>query len=444
LAKAIIEKHDCSYEEALETLGKFRLNLICDESIKYSAAHQAALLTSLNSGKRAFHGGVTVIMPSDTPCLLPWPGKPTLNKIAAQLGAQFTDLVHTQFSHTLYFGKFSNPVMDGLAVHCTGWRGGVAPADVPLSITGTSDFALGGVLAGALGVAKGFLRVSGLSSRFVDSPQGISLWRPDLDWITQEAEGPKLTYLPARIWLLGLGHLGQAFLWSIGLLPYGKPNEATFLLQDFDRVVEGNWSAGLLCEADSPGKCKTRLCAEWMEKRGFQTTITERPFDLSTKRSGEEPYIAMCGFDSPIARRGLEEAGFDLIVECGLGATTDYFDSIMIHTFPGATQTPKEIWPEETNERDQANETFLKAFKTDGDCGIVAETLAKKAISSSFVGAFAASLAVGELLRGLHGGDRCEIIKAHLRSNDSPIVVCKNEVYQKKFGRNGFLSVQTK
>jgi hypothetical protein len=237
--------------------------------------------------------------------------------------------------------------------------------------------------------------------------------------------------------------LGQAFLWNIGLLPYDKPDEANFLIQDFDRVVEGNWSAGLLCEADFPGKYKTRLCADWMEKRGFQTTITERPFDLSTKRSGEEPYIALCGFDSPAARRRLEAAGFDLIVECGLGATTDYFDSIMLHTFPEATQTPEGIWPEEADGKNGADEIFLKAFQTDEDCGIVAETLAKKAISSSFVGAFAASLAAGELLRGLHGGKRCEIVKAHLRSNDPPIIVYRDEIYQKKFGRNGFLPAQS-
>ena len=176
LAKPIIERHNCSYAEALGILAKLQLNLVCDESIKYSAASQAALLTAVNCGKRAFHGGVSVLMPPQVACLVPWPEKLNLNEIVFKLGAQLKEPLHSEFSHTLYFGTFQNTVVDGLAIHCTGWRGGVSPADMPISLRGESDFALGGILAGALGVAKGFLRVSGLSSRFVDTPQGVSLW----------------------------------------------------------------------------------------------------------------------------------------------------------------------------------------------------------------------------------------------------------------------------
>ena len=78
--------------------------------------------------------------------------------------------------------KFTNifQVEDSLSVFCSGWRGGVAPAGGPVFIPSPHDFATGGVLAGALAVARGFLRVSGLSSRPLEAPQGISLWWPDL------------------------------------------------------------------------------------------------------------------------------------------------------------------------------------------------------------------------------------------------------------------------
>jgi hypothetical protein len=402
-------------------------------------ARQAALLTAVNSGKRAFHGGVNVEMPSNVPCLLPWPQKKNLNDVIANLGGEIISPVHSRFSHTIYFGQALNPVPDSLTVHCTGWRGGIAPADHEFDIKSDNDFPLGGVLAGALAVAKGFLRVSGLSSRFVEGPQGVSLWKPELDWKDKDAEGPQINLLPARLWILGLGHLGQAFLWNIGLLPYKNPGDAVFMLQDFDRVVEGNWTAGLLCERSSTGKYKTRLCADWIEQRGFQSMIMEHPFDSSIKRNGEEPFIALCGFDSPTGRRALEDAGFDLIVECGLGATTNFFDSMMIHTFPDSTQAPKEIWSEVRTENEHAKEIFLRAFKTKEDCGIITETLANKAISSSFVGAVASSFVIGELLRGLHGGRRCEIIKGDLRSNDRPTIVYRDEIYLKRFARNGFL-----
>jgi len=59
---------------------------------------------------------------------------------------------------------------------------------------------------------------------------GISLWRSDLHCLDDSAGGPGVTLLPNKFWLLGLGHLGQAYIWNIGLLPFKAPNEITFLL----------------------------------------------------------------------------------------------------------------------------------------------------------------------------------------------------------------------
>ena len=338
LAKAIMLKHSVGYAEALAILSTFRLNLVCDGRIAQSSALQAALLTAVNTGKRAFHGGVFVSMPPDVPCLLNWPGGKTLNQVVQSLGGSFVGLQDSPFTQTLYFGCAENPVEDGLVVICSGWRGGIVPIGLSYDLPSPNDFALGGILAGALGVARGFLRVSGLSSRAVDVPQGISLWRSDLPWMSAEADGPALELLPKNLWILGLGHLGQAYLWSFALLPYVTPDEVQFVLQDFDRAVKGNYASGLLCEEYNVGKHKTRICADWLEERNFRTTITERAFDSHTKRTGNEPFVACCGFDSGESRRHLEEVGFDLIVECALGADTARFDRIILHTFPNASR----------------------------------------------------------------------------------------------------------
>ncbi|HWX20149.1 MAG TPA: hypothetical protein VN578_09630 [Candidatus Binatia bacterium] len=443
LSRAIIERHRCTYAEALGILEGLRLNLVCDEKIRTSVALQAALLTAVNVGKRSFLGGVSVSMPSEVPCLLPWPAAGSLNGLAVEVGATMAKPPFSPAAHTLYFGGASSPVEDGLTVLCSGWRGGVAPAEQAVSVDSPQDFALGGVLAGALGVAKGFLRVTGLSSRFVEGPQGVSLWRPDLDWLSAEAAGPRLELLPLKLWLLGLGHLGQAYLWNLGLLPYPRSRPATVFLQDFDRVVAANWNAGLLCGEGSPGQYKTRLCGSWLEARGFGTRIVERPFDELTKRSGEEPFIALCGFDNVKSRSLLEGAGFDLVVECGLGGTTENFDDVVLHTFPGSSQKASEIWGEGAGGTGPARGGALaKAFGDLEDCGILLATLEGKAISSSFVGAYAGALVVGELLRGLHAGVRCELIKAHLRGNDPHGVVLLEEVYQNRFARSGYIEIQ--
>lgn len=92
------------------------------------------------------------------------------------------------------------------------WPGGVVlnPAERLLE---DDDQPLAGVLAGALGVSEAFQATRGLAvagRRTI----GISLWRPDVPWRAPDAVGPSLEVLPEKMWLLGLGHLGQAFAWS--------------------------------------------------------------------------------------------------------------------------------------------------------------------------------------------------------------------------------------
>jgi hypothetical protein len=440
LAQAIMLKHSVGYHEALEILSRFRLNLVCDATIARSPSLQAALLTAVNSGKRAFHGGVFVSMPQSIPCLLNWPGVLSLNAVVEGLGASFTAPSHDEFSHTLYLGRQKERVSTSFLVVCSGWRGGIVPAGIEPEIVGGDDFALGGIAAAALGVAQGFLAVSGISSRPVHSPQGISLWRPDLPWASLAADGPAIETLPKNLWMLGLGHLGQAYLWAFSLLPYAQPEDLHILLQDFDSTVVGNYSSGLLCERHNTGQRKTRVCSGWLEERGIQTTITERRFDAFTRRTEDEPYIACCGFDSAEARRILEEAGFDLVIECALGSDTARFDRIILHTFPDASRKAQDIWS--TTAAAPAHKQLVRAFQTSGDCGILAETLAKKAISTSFSGAFAGALVAGELVRALHGGIRFEYIHAHLRHGDSYRTIVRPENYQIRVARGGFTTLK--
>lgn len=442
LAKTLMVRHGIGYAEALRMLATFRLNIVCDKSIGQSQANQAALLTAINTGKRSFHGGVTVLMPHNIQCLLNWPGGQELNDIAVSLGATLSSTTSdTPTSHTLYIGHApTNSVDDALIVVSSGWRGGVSPVGTSLNFRPGVDFATGGVAAGSLGVAQGFLRLSGLSTRPLEAPQGISLWRPDLDWLLPEAEGPGLQFLPKNLWMLGLGHLGQAFLWNFGLLPYASPQDAHFVLQDFDHVVEGNFSSQLFCDRTNTGKRKTRICAQWLEDRGFQTTIEERPFDANTKRNGSEPFIACVGFDAAEPRRMIESAGFDLVVECALGADATRFDRIILHTFPDASQRADAIWAKAPSV--SLEPSLVNAFSDKKDCGVLAETLARKSIATAFVGAFAGALVAGELLKALHNGDRAEYIQLQIRNNDSPRVVLKPESYITRVARSGFTHVQ--
>jgi hypothetical protein len=439
LAKAVMQRHRVTYEEALAILERFRLHLICPASAARRVQYQAALLTAINTGKRAFGGGVTVELPPNILCVLPgWAGR-SLVEVVGQVGGQVV-LERMPADKTVWFGFASEALAGDLLLIADGWRGGFVPAGCGVPFPEADDFALGGVFAAGLVVSRAFADVAGLTIGCCDEPFGLSLWRPDLLWTEESARGPALVRLPEKLWLLGLGHLGQAYLWVLGLLPYAAQSGALFFLHDYDEITSGNWSAGLLCEEDVQGKLKTRTCAKWAEDRGFKSRLIERPFDANTHVGDNEPRVALCGFDSATGRRALECAGFDLVVECGLGSSLDHFDRLVLHTFPDASKTPLELWPEAT--RPDVVDFDPKLFGVevaDGECGVLLDTLARKPISASFVGVTAAALVVAELLRGLHGGQRYELLLLHLRSNHSLRAVEKIELYQRRLAANGTL-----
>jgi hypothetical protein len=438
LAIGIIQKYKCSYERALEILESFTLNLICGERIKSSPSLQAALLTAANTGKRAFLGGVFIQLPENVKCLVPWSKSLSLTEILKEMGCEVSGS-NPSANFTLNFGLPGDIEQNSLEIICNAWQGGFlsCPSDRNL-LPENESMNLGGILAGSLGVSQAFLRISGIEISAGDVSSGVSLWRPDLHWYNQESQGPMVDSLPKNFWLLGLGHLGQAYLWNIGLLGYNTPQEVQILLQDFDVITEGNFSAGLLCEENNVRKYKTRICSEWLEDRGFRTKISERKFDGNTIRVEGEPYLALCGFDNAKARSFLAGAGFDLIIEAALGDSLSNFDNIILHTFPDASKTPEDLWGKDLDEK-EISMTIYEAFKNDDEeCGILATTLAKKALSASFVGAFAGALTIAEVIRGLYGGQRFEILVSKLRSVKNTRSA-KLKIFDVELGRNGFI-----
>ena len=440
LSLGIMEKARCSPEEALRRLTSLSLHMECGEAIRHSLPLQAALLTAVNTGKRAFLGGISVNMPHDVSCLLPWPGKKGLNEIVVELGASISATTKTA-SLTLTFGLSASIDNDRLQVACNDWQAAVLTNNeqFPFDLGGTIPTA--GIFAGALAVCLAFLKSSGIQLAAADRSVGLSLWRPDLPWLDGQAVGPIVMFLPKKFWLLGLGHLGQSYLWNIGLLPYQNPSDLTILLQDDDKIVPANWSAGLLTELNDKGEHKTRLCSRWLEARKFATLISERRFGEFTRRMDEEPYLALCGFDSSDSRLLLEKAGFDLILEAGLGGNLGSFDRVSLHTFPSAAQSPEQIWPRSSGQDSEINPAIYEFLKgmSDEVCGILPLTIAGKAISASFVGACTGALVIAETIRGLNGGIRYDKVSLQLRDLLSiHAIIHKNGPYSLELARNGF------
>ena len=409
-----------SLEQAEAMFRGYRLVLVIEAAESAIAEHQAALLSAIALGRRVFLGGVQVQGEVDVPLLAPLPLGKTLREAVMRLGGTIGD--SWVDAPMIFIGGGPRDRREGFQIRTavSGWRGGIVPAHSELEHAPGPPMPLAAMLAAALAINEAFLFVNGGVPVAGRRSVGLSLWHPqaNVDWLNLDPDEPELRYLPSRLWLIGLGHLGQAYLWGLGLLPYAHPADVTLGLQDIDIITPSTESTSILSDAASVGLKKTRAMAAWAEQRGFETAVIERFFDAEFQRRGDEPAIALCGLDNAIGRQALDRVGFDLVVEAGLGSGHRDFRTMRLHILPGAKAAVK-IWkPAMAGELVDQRPAYQRMLDN-GDldrCGVT--LLAGKAVGAPFVGAVAATLALSEVLRLLHGGPMHQLIDLDLQSVD--------------------------
>lgn len=403
--------------EAEAIFAGFRVALVIDDAVARTIDGQIQLLTAIALARRVFLGGVSVSGALDQPLLAPLPFGDTLHDAVATLGGEIGGAADDL--PMIVIGAPAQTRRKTFAVRtlAAGWRGGIVAAHVDIKIEGASPLPLASMLAAALAINEAFLHVSAPESIAGRRQVGLSLWRPaDAEWLTAPADEPVLVYLPSDLWLIGLGHLGQAYLWGLGLLPYTPTTKPKLVLQDIDIITPSTESTSMLSDASLIGAKKTRAMAEWAERRGFETCVCERRFDAGFTRRDDEPGVALCGLDNALGRRALDGVGFDLVVEAGLGRGHRDFRTMRLHVLPG-TRPASEIWRERAAlsapAPAPAYEDLLRRGELD-KCGMT--LLAGKAVGAPFVGAVAATLVLSEVLRPLHGGANHQLIDLDLMS----------------------------
>lgn len=408
LAKLALDAGEVTTPEAaLALFQQYRVRIHLGAGWADTLAGQSCFVTALGTASRAFLGGVEV--DGDLTPVLSVPlfaGQPAAQVVRALGGT----LLNAPSAHlpSLLIGSGPITPSAAFAIRPTwdGWCAQIAPVDSSHHLVMGDDNSLAGVCAGAMAVSEAFSHVRGDSLEAGHRRIGLSLWNPLAigDWQSTECHGPRLAYLPNDLWLVGLGHLGQAYAWVLGMLPYPQDLRPRLILQDVDRVTTSNLSTCLLVGVDDLKARKTRVVARKLEAIGFDIDLVERRFGAQHSLQSGEPAVALFGVDNISARRDLDTAAFALVVEAGLGSGYRDFRSMRMHTLPGP-RPASELWPAPAGSQGAAelNQAYQQLAHDSGDlCGVT--MLATKAVATPFVGVFAASLVIAELMRPLHGG----------------------------------------
>ncbi|QBR02497.1 thiamine biosynthesis protein ThiF [Paraburkholderia pallida] len=424
--KQLVDSGEATVEQAYAIFAGYRLVIEVDRTHLDREDAQIALITLVRLAVRVFNGGVYVVGCDGHPLLARLPFGSTIVDAVLNCGGRL-DAAPEDAPRISIGGACNRGGRFHVRVLFAGWRAGVVPADFPDDLSDVARppaMPMAPVLGASLAIAEAFEHVRSASPMAGQFPTGLSLWAPHrLDWLTTDDDAPTLSILPSKLWLIGLGHIGQAYLWCLGLLPYEPSAPLQLVLQDVDKIGRSTPSTSILSSRSMVGHHKTREMATWAEQRGFQASIIERRFDAAFRISETDPCVAMCGLDNLPGRRALDKVGFGLVIEAGLGSRHDDFRSLRLHTLPGR-RTADEVWKDvpQTDIDDIADEyRRLKEAGVLDQCGMA--LLAGKAVGAAFVGCSAAALAVSEVLRFLQGGPLHESIDLDLRAIDHRLMV---------------------
>ena len=119
-----------SVQAGYELFHSYRLTVVAGPELGASAAHQAALLTIVNTGRRALLGGVEVAGELGVPLRVPFVGANRLDQAVRLLGGR-VGATTSPGVPTLTLGGVADEIDPGspsLAVTFEGWRGGAIPS----------------------------------------------------------------------------------------------------------------------------------------------------------------------------------------------------------------------------------------------------------------------------------------------------------------------------
>lgn len=383
-----------SFEDAEARLDAVHVCVRVGADQAVTAAGQAAALTAVATAYKCFGRVFLAAELPDATLHARLPLGRTLGEAARALGATVEPAQGPLPTHIIQIG--SGPRSVGWWVKCWWDRWLAGTRNDEGENLGESDLALAGIFAGALAVRQVFADVkAGASHR--SSNVTISLWEPSSP-ADLEKRGPTQFSIPNNLWLVGLGHLGQAFVWTLLMLPYREPRRV--VLQDDQLIAEENEATSLLVTGNTIGRRKARVASEWLETGGWNTQLIERRHRGDIQLTPEDPPILLAGLDALPPRIALAGVGFDYMVDVGIGHGAADFEGVQIRVIPKGAPIDG-LWhaQDQPSVSDRLlNEKAYRAVEAEsGICGKY--MLAGASVAVPFVGAAAGALAIAQAIR---------------------------------------------
>lgn len=386
LSRILVDQAGMTVPEA-----EAKLNAMClrigVRSLEPTPAFHAALLTAILVGAKCFRGGVHLDIDGDQPLAVPWSSEcQTLREAIASLKVN-TGPKST--CATVLFGHPRSTTSDPMFFATWDeWSAGYARSPVPTSPEQSTN-PLAGIAAATLAVGAAFRQALGFEAS--DSIVH-TLW---------PTAAPNFSdiYLPGSLWVLGLGNLGQAFIWALSMLPFQDPSKVLLFLQDDDRASMQNLATSVLTDRDDIGNLKGKLCEAWVENRNFSARRVDRRIQATDRLLQTDPRVAFCGFDKIGSRKLLVETGFDAIVDAGLGRSASDFDRYRVTVFDKARRIDDHFIgmnDEPAQGHGPLPDAYRDLEKAVGACGMA--EYAGASVAAPYVSVLAATTAITRLI----------------------------------------------
>lgn len=386
-----------SFAEAEARLDSIRLEIVVGADQIATPGGQAAALTAVATGKKCF-GSVTIVASEDAALVAELPIGKSLLPAARSLGARTTKAASLKATHRIRIGDAPATVDWSVACWWNRWLAGTRCFED--DAIGDSRLALAGTFAGALAVRQVFAcAVAGRN--VLPRDETVSLWSPWTGAGDREA-GPERFDVPDKLWLLGLGHLGQAFAWNLCLL--GGSGERLAVLQDDQLVGEENEATSLLVLPGGRqlGQKKTRVARVWLEAGGWRTDIIERRHLGDIALTKDDPPYLVSGLDKVEPRLVLARHGFPYMIDAGIGHGPGDFEGLQVRTIAKG-QSIDGLWgaPAASGEDRvaalQDSPAYRELERHVGRCGTF--EFAEASVAVPFVGAAAGALTLAQIIR---------------------------------------------